>query len=130
MYKLTECMEGIDMSTLLEKLKALGCAEDDLNRAKERFLNNDDFYARCFVKYLNDKSFVSLGECLKQKEATGVFEQAHTLKGVTANMGITPIYEEVVIIVEAVRGMDSVPDGIEAHYDKIMKLHEELKAMI
>lgn len=118
------------MAALLEKLKAIGCADEDLKRAKERFLNNDQFYERCFVKYLNDKSFVALGECLAQKEAGAVFEQAHTLKGVTANMGITPIYEEVVIIVEAVRDKDTVPEGVEAHYEKIMNYYEQLKAMV
>lgn len=118
------------MSALLEKLKAMGCAEDDLNHAMERFLNNEGFYERCFIKYLNDKSFTELGECLARNEAAAAFEQAHTLKGVTANMGITPVYEEVVIIVESVRNRETVPEGLDAHYGKIMNYYEHLKAMV
>lgn len=118
------------MSTLIDKLKAFGCAEEDLRKAVERFLNNEAFYVRCFGKYLNDPSFKALGECIEANEAKAVFEQAHTLKGVTSNMGISPVYEEVVIIVEAVRGSDILPADVKAHYDKIMEYHAQMKEMV
>lgn len=116
--------------SLLDKLQEFGCNADDLSKAKERFLNNEAFYERCFGKYLADKSFEGLGEALKTNDAKKIFEEAHTLKGVSANMGITPIYEEVVIIVEAVRETTDVPEGLEANYKKIMEYRTQLKDMV
>ena len=34
---------------------------------------------------------------------TSAFEAAHTLKGVTGNMGLTPLYDAVCTIVEPLR---------------------------
>lgn len=118
------------MSALIEKLKEFGCSEEDLSRAVERFLNNDAFYERCFTKYLADTSFKSLGEALKTNNVADIFNHAHTLKGVTANMGITPVYDEVCIIVEAVRDSSIVPEGLDVHYQNIMGYHEKLQKMV
>lgn len=118
------------MSALIEKLKDFGCSEDDLNRAMERFLNNEAFYERCFGKYLADNSFNALGEALKTDNATEIFNHAHTLKGVTANMGITPVYDEVCIIVEAVRDSSIVPEGLDVHYKNILDYYKRLQEMV
>ena len=71
------------MSILIDKLKAMGC---DIDSAMGRFLNNEDFYARCFKKYIDDPSFDGLAAALESKDPVEVFEQSHTLKGVSANM--------------------------------------------
>lgn len=127
------------MSTLIDKLKAFGCTDDDLRKAVERFLNSEAFYERCLGKYLNDKSFAELGKCLESNVlvAREIFEPAHNLKGVTANMGITPILDEVNIIVEAVREdedevgkIDVEPEVLMEHYNKIMEYHAQLKDLV
>lgn len=113
------------MSILIDKLKDMGC---DIDAAMGRFLNNEDFYARCFKKYIDDPSFDGLAAALESKDPVEVFEQSHTLKGVSANMGVTPVYDEVVIIVEAVRG-GKYADNLMPHYDKIVELRKELKKL-
>lgn len=127
------------MSALIDKLKAFGCSDDDLHRAVERFLNSEAFYERCLRKYFNDPSFDELGKRLESNGvvAKDIFEPAHNLKGVTANMGITPILDEVNIIVEAVREdesnvgkIDVEPEVLMEHYNKIMEYHAQLKDLV
>ena len=88
------------MSALLDELRTMHC---DIDGAMGRFLNNEEFYTRCLQKMLQDPSFAALGEALKKQETETAFHHAHTLKGVIANMGITPLYNLVVQIVEPLR---------------------------
>ncbi len=114
------------MSALLEELRAMGC---DIDGAMARFLNNEDFYVRCLKKMLKDPSFAALGEALKQSDAENAFHQAHTLKGVVANMGITPLYDLTVEIVEPLRHGDCNP-GLWSVYEKLLANKEEYQELI
>ena len=89
------------MAALMDELRARGC---DVEGALTRFLNNEAFYAKCYKKFLDDPAFSALDEALKAKDAETAFRHAHTLKGLTANMGLTPLYDIVVKIVEPLRG--------------------------
>ena len=105
------------MSALLDELRNCGC---DVEGALARFLNKEDFYAKCFKKFLDDPAFSALDEALKAKDAETAFRHAHTLKGLTANMGLTPLYDIVVQIVEPLRG-GLYDDGLLDVYDTMMK---------
>lgn len=114
------------MSALLEELRAMDC---DIDGAMGRFLNNEDFYVRCLKKMLLDPSFAALGEALKKSDVENAFHQAHTLKGVVANMGITPLYELTVEIVEPLRHGDCNP-GLWSVYEKLLAKREEYQALV
>lgn len=88
------------MSALLTALRERGC---DIDSAMVRFLNNEEFYAKLYKKFVADPAFEGLGEALDGKDADLAFRHAHTLKGLTANMGLTPLYDLVVKIVEPLR---------------------------
>ncbi|MGN0941121.1 MAG: Hpt domain-containing protein [Selenomonadaceae bacterium] len=88
------------MSALLNELRARGC---DIDGALVRFLNKEDFYARLFKKFVDDASIEGLGDALKAQDVDTAFRHAHTLKGLTANMGLTPLYDIIVQIVEPLR---------------------------
>ncbi|MDY6296345.1 MAG: Hpt domain-containing protein, partial [Schwartzia succinivorans] len=48
------------------------------------------------------------------------FRHAHTLKGLTANMGLTPLYDLVVKIVEPLREGNCKPE-LKKIYDELME---------
>lgn len=113
------------MSALLDELRLMGC---DVDGAMGRFLNKEDFYARCYKKFLADKSFAALGEALKAKNTEEGFHHAHTLKGVCANMGLTPLLDNVVKIVEPLRVGD-YSDELLDYYNQLMNDFEKYKAL-
>lgn len=105
------------MGALLNELRERGC---DVDGALARFLNKEDFYAKCYKKFLDDPSFAGLEEALRNKDADVAFRHAHTLKGLAANMGLTPIHDLAVKIVEPLRaGMYS--DELVEIFRQIMK---------
>ena len=104
------------MNALLDELRTMGC---DIDGAMGRFLNKEDFYARCYKKFLDDPSFAALGEALKAKKSDEAFHHAHTLKGVIANMGLTPLFDIVVQIVEPLRH-GSCGDDLMPLYEQLM----------
>ena len=54
---------------------------------------------KMYMKFLGmlfqDPSMEKLGQALKDKDYGEAFTAAHTLKGVTANMGLTPLFDQM-----------------------------------
>lgn len=103
------------MSALLNELRERGC---DVDGALVRFLNKEAFYAKCYKKFLDDPAFPALDAALKAKDVDAAFRHAHTLKGLTSNLGLTPIYNIVVRIVEPLRG------GL--YSDELLKIYDSM----
>ena len=78
------------MSEFLDRLKNWGC---DVDGAMERMLNDEEFYMECLQQTADDAEFEKLGEVLARRDVQASFDAAHTLKGVLANMGLTPLYD-------------------------------------
>ena len=105
------------MSALLTDLRGRGC---DIDSAMTRFLNNEEFYAKLYKKFVADPAFEGLGEALDTQDADLAFRHAHTLKGLTANMGLTPLYNLVEKIVEPLREGNCKPE-LKKIYDELME---------
>ena len=67
----------------------------DMKKTMERFVGDEDLYAECLTKFLSDSSWPLLKNAYEHKEYKEMFEYAHTLKGVTGNLGLTPLYNAV-----------------------------------
>ena len=73
-------------------------------------------------------------EWLHLVDLDGAFQAAHTLKGVSGNLGLTPLYEAVCDIVEPLRHGEKRSDypamleKIEEEFAKVRQMHEELTA--
>ena len=65
--------------------------EDGLRRC----MNNEAFYLRLTEKAARDASYDKLKEASEAKDLTRAFELAHALKGVTANLALTPLQKPV-----------------------------------
>ncbi len=77
-----------------------------------RCLNREDFYIRLVRKAADDTGYERLKEELDAGDLDRAFETAHALKGVTANLALTPLYEPIAEMVEPLRlreGIDYSP---------------------
>ncbi len=88
------------MQSFREALEAYGADYDETLR---RFVGNEGFYLKILGKLPQDKSLQRLGSALENGNFTDAFEAAHTLKGVAGNLGLTPLYQAVCVIVEPLR---------------------------
>ncbi|MEG1869477.1 MAG: Hpt domain-containing protein [Oscillospiraceae bacterium] len=109
------------MDIMLEKLKDYGA---DVDGAMGRFLDDIPLYKTCFLAFLNDEAFINLGIALIAKDYKNAFEYAHTLKGITGNMGLTPLYQLICSIVEALRSNEY--SDLQASYVEVRKQLEVL----
>ena len=51
------------------------------------------------------------------------------MKGISANMGITPVYELIAGMVEVLRA-GKMPEDAAETYQKLMEMHAELKNFV
>lgn len=95
------------MDRKLERLRDWGC---DVDGALERMLDDEEFYLECLSMLMEDEGFDALSAALEQGDASTAFDRAHALKGVLANLGLTPLFEQVEKIVEPLRA--GIMDGL------------------
>lgn len=85
------------------KLKALrewGC---DVDGAMHRVLDDAEFYFQCIEEFIEDANFKILENALEERNLLTAFDSAHTIKGVSGNLGLTPVFEAAVELVEPLR---------------------------
>lgn len=113
------------MSEIIEILRKDGC---DVDGALDRCLQDEEFYLSLLSQSVEDDAFAKLGECLKEHKVQEAFDCAHTLKGIMSNMGLIPIYNIVVKIVEPLRKGDDT--GMEAVFEELMKELDKFKVLL
>ncbi|MEG1427094.1 MAG: Hpt domain-containing protein [Oscillospiraceae bacterium] len=113
------------MSELLEKLRKDGA---DIEGAMDRFLGDTELYETCFSLFLQDEAFGKLGEALAEKDDQKAFEYAHTLKGVTGNMGLTPLYQAICSMVEDLRQKEH--SHLAEYYKDILLQLKKLQKLV
>lgn len=89
----------------VEKLKEYGA---DVDGALNRCMNNTDLYIRLVGVFEQDPNFDRLYKAFEDNDMNEAFEAAHGLKGASANLGLTPLYNVVA----------EVSDSLKAHIDK------------
>ena len=113
------------MKRLFSDLMRFGC---NVEEALDRVVGDEDLYVDCLESIEHDKAFFALGEALKKNDADAAIENAHTLKGVLGNLSLTPLYETVKQIVDALRGGNA--DGLAGDYEKLMAQRQTLEDLI
>lgn len=113
------------MEVILEELKEWGC---DIEGAMARFLDDLELYLTCLDTVVTDSAFGKLGEALAEENVGNAFDSAHTLKGVFANMGLTPMLRIVECIVEPLR--DGCIDDLMTDYHRLLEANEYLKDIL
>lgn len=115
----------MEADVLLQKLKNWGC---DVEGAMNRLLDDTSLYQQCLIAVCGDPAFGELGKALEAEDSKAGFDAAHTLKGVLANLGLTPMYDTTVCMVEPLRAGNS--KGLQPFYEKLLEQNEHLKSLL
>ena len=84
----------------MDSLRAWGANADE---GLARCVNNEAFYFRMIGILLGDSGFAELENAIAANDLKAGFEAAHKLKGVAANLSLTPLYDAVSEITELLR---------------------------
>lgn len=86
----------------------------DVDGTLKRFLNNTGLYEKCLKKFLDDESYDVLIAAYEAGNCQDAFKAAHTLKGLSSNLGINSLYHILQPMVEKLRVDDmNVAEEIE-----------------
>lgn len=107
------------MDKLIEELKNWGA---DTDAGIQRVMNDEEFYRMLVLKFADSPEFETLETALDRGERKDAFGIAHSLKGASANLSLTPFYRAVAEVVEDLRKYSGV--GREAaEEDAELELH-------
>ena len=118
------------MSHLKELLEEYGA---DYQGTMDRFMGNETLYLRLLDMLFEDENLKKLGNALEAGDQNAAFEAAHTLKGVAANMGLTPLCGRVSALVEPLRAgekRDDYPElyrALEVEFARADRLRHRIK---
>ena len=113
------------MPELRAQFEAYG-ADYDVTMA--RFLGNEAMYLKFLNMLPQDDSLQKLGQALDGGDLTAAFAAAHTLKGVTGNLGLTPLYQAVCAIVEPLRAGE--PRDYSAAYQTVRREFHRVEELL
>lgn len=98
----------------------------DVDTTVNRFMGNEGLYLKFLNKFQNDQSVANIQQYITDQNAEEAFKSAHTLKGVTANLGLDPIAQHASDIVELLRGKNQFS---EVDTDKLNSVNAELNTI-
>lgn len=100
----------------------------DLEVTIARFMGNEPLFLKFLKKFPQDPNFMLLKENIEKKDVEEAFKNAHTLKGVTANLGLNSLHSILDPMVEILRA-NSV-EGIEEMLERLTNQYEVLCKII
>lgn len=106
----------------LDKLKERGC---DVDLAIKRCADDRELYIELVEEVLEEERYLQLKNLLEEADWNRSFEYAHALKGVAANLSLTPVEEAVTQLVEALR-----PGEVIEYNEMLEKLIEARKRLV
>lgn len=105
---------------------------EDYEMVLKRLMNNEGLLKKYLVKFIDDQNFNDLERAIEAGTFEEVLAKAHTLKGVSSNLGLKPLYETSAAIVEAVRKGDKQAaaeffEKLKPDYENVIKLISNLE---
>ena len=88
------------------KKQQLEAAGIDVADALARFMDNEALMLKFLLRFPQDQNFSLLKQAMDSGNVTQAFEAAHTLKGVTGNLAMTQLFQQVSLLVEDLRSQD------------------------
>ena len=80
----------------------------DLEDALARFMGSEELLMKFLLRFPDDENYAILNRAMEQGDLTEAFRAAHSLKGVTGNLSMGPLYRAVCELVEVLRRGDPV----------------------
>ena len=109
------------MISMREAYEKIGANYDD---ACARLMG-EEMLARFALKFLDDESMDKLEAAMAAGDAKEAFMAAHTLKGVSQNLGFDNLYEPAVVVTEALRGAREGMHALQQQYAATMSALRE-----
>ncbi|MCC8024691.1 MAG: Hpt domain-containing protein [Clostridium sp.] len=108
----------------LNTMEALKAADVDWEGALKRFSGNTELFERFLRRFPEDKTYEQLTQALEAGNTEDAFAAAHTLKGVTANLGIDSVLKVTAEMVELLRSKKleearGLSPELERRYERI-----------
>ena len=75
----------------------------DVDGTRKRLMNDDALYQELLLKYKKDTHLETLRMRLQEEDYEGAFLEAHTLKGIAANLGFVPMKAPADTLTELLR---------------------------
>ena len=96
--------------TVQELYESIGGSYD----SAKRILQMDMLIGKFVVKFLDDKSFEKIEAAARAGDGSGIFEGAHAMKGVCANLGLDSLSQAASVLAEEFRpGRERTMDDAE-----------------
>ncbi len=111
--------------SMLEELNTLGV---DIEEALKRFMNNAALYEKMLKKLTSAVKGLEVMEYLQGGDYSKALENAHTLKGVTGNLSVTPLYKAYSDIVLMLR--ENNPDRAKEILADILPVQQKIISCI
>lgn len=88
---------------MMDAKEFLAACGGDYEGTMRRLMGNEMLFYRLLPKVFRDENFQKLEDALTLGDMDAAFDAAHTLKGVSGNLGLTSLYDAVCEIVEPLR---------------------------
>ena len=102
----------------LDSLRTFGA---DVDAGLARCLNKEDFYLKMVNMGLADQRFDKLADIFASKDLDQAFEAVHAIKGVVANLALTPLLSPIEEMTELLR------NRTDTDYSELCKKVTELR---
>lgn len=111
--------------TLLEELEACGA---DINDGLNRLMNNSAIYEKLLKKLPDSILQQEVLSFIDSGDINTAITNAHTIKGVTGNLSVTPLYKAYTEIVNLLRA--GKVEEAKNLYNETMPIQEKIIAII
>ncbi len=113
----------------IDKLREYGANVDE---GLTRCMKNESFYIMLIGKAVEDKKLPLLEQQLREKDLSAAFETAHAMKGMYANLALTPLTKPVSEMTELLRSRTDTDytallEEAKAQYEKLCRIAAEDK---
>ncbi len=110
---------------LINELEALGV---NTQEALRRFSGNSALYVKMLGKLTAAANDLEVMPCLDKEDYEAAVSNAHTLKGVTGNLSLTPLYNAYTEITNLLR--EQKYDDARAALEKILPVQNDILSCI
>ena len=85
----------------------------DFNEGVKRVMNNAKLYIKLLAKFKTDANFEELSASLAAGDLEKAKGQAHTIKGIAANLSLTELYKQVLELENQIKAQAVDPNQVE-----------------
>lgn len=116
----------------MEFIELLNKMEIDPDETIRRFCKNEGLLKKYLLKFSDEDTFWKLKKSVEDRDYEQIEMEAHTLKGVSANLGMKLLSSNCADMVNAVRSeeyrkLDDIFQMIEKEYDRLIRCLQEIE---